>query len=66
VKTPDTVYLCPNCDTRLLGEQYCESCHTFAQKLGPGAECPCCSEPISITELLDPAHFLARPSQKTR
>jgi hypothetical protein len=66
VKKPDTVYLCPKCDTRLLGEQYCESCNTFAKKLGPGGECPCCCEPISITELLQPDQFVARQRQQTK
>jgi hypothetical protein len=53
------------CDVRLIGEQYCEECHSFARRLGPGGNCPCCDEPISITELLQPEQFAARKGQKT-
>jgi hypothetical protein len=65
VAKPDTVYQCPMCDVRLIGEQYCEECHSFARRLGPGGNCPCCDEPISITELLQPEQFAARKGQKT-
>ena len=47
-----TVYQCPHCETRLLGEQRCEDCGTFMSRLGPGGLCPCCDEPITIEELL--------------
>jgi predicted amidophosphoribosyltransferase len=53
------------CDARLIGEQYCEECHSFARRLGPGGNCPCCDEPISITELLRPEQFAAPKRQKT-
>ena len=26
---PATIYECPACETRFLGEQYCPDCHTF-------------------------------------
>ena len=48
-----TVYLCPDCDTRALGQQYCPDCYTFMRAQGIGGECPCCSEPITITELME-------------
>ena len=47
-----TVYACPDCDTRLLGEQRCE-CGTFMRRLGPGGLCPCCDEPVTVDELLE-------------
>lgn len=47
-----TVYSCPECDQRLLGEQRCHDCHTFAIRLGPGGPCPCCDELILASELL--------------
>jgi hypothetical protein len=53
------------CEVRLIGEQYCEECHSFARRLGPGGTCPCCDEPISVTELLQPEQFVARKGQKT-
>ena len=65
VAKPDTVYQCPMCEVRLIGEQYCEECHSFARRLGPGGNCPCCDEPISVTELLQPEQFVARKGQKT-
>jgi hypothetical protein len=46
-----TVYICDDCDSRALGQQYCTDCHTFMRAAGIGAECPCCSEPIAIAEL---------------
>lgn len=48
-----TVYECPDCDARLLGDQYCEDCHKFMRRLGSGGNCPCCSEPVTFQELLD-------------
>lgn len=49
-----TVYACPECETRLLGTQRCEVCATFMRRLGPGGLCPCCDEPLTIEELLEP------------
>lgn len=46
-----TVYTCPDCDHRALGEQRCEDCGTFMTKVGIGGLCPCCDEPITIEEL---------------
>ena len=34
-----TVYACPACDMRLLGEQRCPDCNTFAVRLGAGGPC---------------------------
>ena len=47
-----TVYECPACDTRLLGEQRCE-CGSFMRRLGPGGLCPGCDEPVTVEELLN-------------
>ena len=48
-----TIYLCPTCDTRTLGEQRCPDCNTFTRRLGLGGHCPYCDEPVSIKELLE-------------
>jgi hypothetical protein len=48
-----TVYECADCGTRLLGTQFCDSCHTFMLRLGVGAVCPNCDEPITFDELRD-------------
>jgi len=36
----DTVYECPRCQTRYLGEQRCDDCNTWCRRLGPGSHCP--------------------------
>ena len=50
--TEHTVYECPACETRYLGEQRCPACNTFARRLGPGGPCPHCDEPVAVTDLL--------------
>lgn len=65
VAKPDTVYECPSCEARFLGEQRCEECNTFARRLGPGGPCPCCEEPVAVSELLGPEHFASGPPAKT-
>lgn len=46
-----TVYACPDCDTRYLGQQRCADCNTFATRLGPGGPCPDCDSLITREEL---------------
>jgi hypothetical protein len=46
-----TVYECPTCETRLVGEQRCE-CGSFMRRLGPGGLSACCGEPMTVEELL--------------
>ena len=46
-----TVYECPNCETRLLGEQYCGECGVFCRRIGPGNVCPHCDGPVAHTDL---------------
>lgn len=40
-----TVYVCPLCGQRLVGEQRCGDCNVFA-RLGPGGPCPHCDEAV--------------------
>jgi len=47
-----TIYECPSCETRYLGEQRCPDCATFCRKVGPGAPCPHCDEPVLLADLL--------------
>lgn len=47
----DTVYECPNCETRYLAQQYCPDCHTFCRNIGRGGSCPHCDEPVTIADL---------------
>jgi hypothetical protein len=65
VKKPDTVYECPSCEARLLGEQRCPDCKVFARRLGPGGACPCCDEAIAVTELIGTEHFIVKPPANT-
>jgi len=47
-----TVYECPSCEVRLLGEQRCPDCHVFCRRLGLGGSCPHCDDPVTLAELL--------------
>ncbi len=47
-----TVYECPACETRLLGEQRCPDCHVYCRRLGLGGPCPHCDDPVTLDELL--------------
>jgi predicted nucleic acid-binding Zn ribbon protein len=47
-----TVYECPTCEARILGEQRCPDCHVFCRRLGPGGLCPHCDDPVTLAELL--------------
>lgn len=51
-RRPITVYECETCGDRALGEQYCETCHSFMRRVGFGGSCPACSEPVAVTELV--------------
>jgi hypothetical protein len=47
-----TVYECPTCEQRYVGERRCPDCNHFCRKLGRGGGCPHCDEPVLIAELL--------------
>jgi hypothetical protein len=50
---PDaTIYQCPDCDERYLGQQRCADCGTFCHRVGPGGPCPHCDEPVAIQDLI--------------
>ena len=48
-----TVYQCPSCDERLVGEQRCPDCGVFARRVGVGGPCPHCDQPVAVNDLLD-------------
>jgi len=50
-KKEGTVYECPACCQRQVGEQHCE-CGSFMRRLGPGGYSPCCGEVVTLEELL--------------
>ena len=47
-----TIYQCPECDSRYLGDQYCSDCARFCRRVGVGGLCPVCDEPVAICDLL--------------
>ena len=47
-----TVYECPSCEARFLGEQRCPDCHVFCRRLGLGGLCPHCDDPVTLAVLL--------------
>ena len=47
-----TVYQCPVCDTRYLGQQWCHDCHRPCARIDIGGLCPHCDESVTITDLL--------------
>ena len=47
-----TIYQCPSCEARYLGNQRCSDCNVFCQRVGPGGLCPECAEPIAIADLV--------------
>lgn len=47
-----TVYECPSCGARYLGEQRCPDCRCFCRRVGPGGRCPHCDEPVAIADLV--------------
>jgi hypothetical protein len=48
-----TIYECPSCQERFLGEQRCPSCQLFCRALGVGGQCPECDHAILLTELIE-------------
>jgi hypothetical protein len=50
---PITVYECPDCEGRYLGEQWCPDCSRPCRRIGPGAACPNCEHPIALEDLVD-------------
>jgi MYND finger len=48
-----SIYECPECSTRYLGEQRCPDCQQFCRRIGPGGLCPHCDEPVALADLID-------------
>jgi hypothetical protein len=49
-----SVYECPDCHERYLGEQRCADCNRFCRRIGLGGECPHCGEAVAVADLIDP------------
>jgi hypothetical protein len=51
-RRPITVYACPSCEARYLGEQRCSDCGVFCHRVGLGGACPHCDEPVAVADLI--------------
>jgi hypothetical protein len=51
-RRPITVYACPSCQARYLGEQRCGDCGVFCHRVGLGGTCPHCEEPVAAADLI--------------
>jgi hypothetical protein len=51
-RRPVTVYACPSCEARYLGEQRCGDCGVFCHRVGLGGACPHCDEPVAVADLI--------------
>lgn len=50
--TRHTIYECPVCSERYLGERRCPECHRFCRALGLGGACPECDALVLLIELV--------------
>ena len=48
-----TVYACPDCDQRYLGQQWCTDCTRPCRRIDLGGLCPNCEEPVTVTDLME-------------
>jgi hypothetical protein len=48
-----TVYECPDCAERFVGQRRCDDCGRFCRALGLGGACPDCTAIVLLTELFD-------------
>jgi len=64
VAKAETVYECPECDARYIGEQRWDGATGWSRRVGPGGCCPNCLEPVAIADILTPEQ-LARPTSTT-
>lgn len=48
-----TIYECPVCGERFLGERRCGECHRFCRAVGLGGRCPDCDTLILVRDLLE-------------
>ncbi len=47
-----TVYQCPSCEERYLGERRCTVCNLMCRKLGLGGRCAGCDEVLTLGDLI--------------
>jgi hypothetical protein len=47
-----TVYECPSCEERFLGQRRCVQCNLWCRKLGIGGQCSGCDELLTVVDLI--------------
>jgi len=47
-----TVYECPSCQDRFLGERRCSDCNLWCRKVGLGGQCSGCDEVLTVSDLI--------------
>jgi hypothetical protein len=47
-----TVYECPSCSERYVGQRRCSDCNLFSRAIGLGGQCPECEAPVLLVDLL--------------
>ena len=58
-----TIYECPDCSERFLGQQRCDQCGSFARRIGIGGPCPHCDEPVALADLLNQEVVITLPKR---
>lgn len=47
-----TVYECPSCQERFLGERRCSECNLWCRKVGLGGQCSSCEDVLTVSDLI--------------
>jgi hypothetical protein len=47
-----TVYECPSCQERFLGERRCGDCNLWCSKVGLGGQCAGCDDILTVSDLI--------------
>jgi ribosomal protein L32 len=47
-----TIYECPGCGERHVGERRCPDCNLYSRAIGLGGHCPECDAPLLLVDVL--------------
>lgn len=47
-----TVYECPSCQERFLGERRCDDCNLWCRNVGLGGQCSGCDDVLTVSDLI--------------
>jgi hypothetical protein len=51
-RVAQTIYECPRCEERYVGERRCSACQLYCKALGLGGQCEACDHIMLLAELL--------------